>query len=125
MAIFRAGKRVGPFDLRVGFPRDRSMDNIDRDPRLRKTANSENTIGRFRASMAAASGYARPARFAVRIFPPTGLAGQVKQAQDVGYGDGQIDPGLARGARQASAPTGNCNTIGIAPNLSSIIFKHL
>ena len=54
MAIFRAGKRVGPFDLRVGFPRDRSMDNIDRDPRLRKTANSENTIGRFRASMAAA-----------------------------------------------------------------------
>ena len=106
MAIFRAGKRVGPFDLRVGFPRDRSMDNIDRDPRLRKTANSENTIGRFRASMAAASGYARPARFAVRIFPPTGLAGQVKQAQNVGYGDGQIDPGLAKGARQASAPTG-------------------
>ena len=83
MAIFRAGKRVGPFDLRVGFPRDRSMDNIDRDPRLRKTANSENTIGRFRASMAAASGYARPARFAVRIFPPTGLASQIKSQQNV------------------------------------------
>ena len=82
MAIFRAGKRIGPFDLRVGFPRDRSMDNIDRDPRLTKLANSDNTIGRFRASMAAASGYARPARFAVRIFPPTGLASQVKSAQN-------------------------------------------
>jgi len=106
MAIFRAGKRVGPFDLRVGFPRDRSLDNVDRDPRLRQYANSQNTIGRFRASMAAASGYARPARFAVRIFPPTGLASQIKQAQNVGFGDGQVDPGLARGARQASAPTG-------------------
>jgi len=82
MAIFRAGKRVGPFDLRVGFPRDRSLDNVDRDPRLTKLANSDNTIGRFRASMAAASGYARPARFAVRIFPPTGLASQVKSAQN-------------------------------------------
>ena len=40
MAIFRAGKRVGPFDLRVGFPRDRSLDNVDRDPRLTKIANS-------------------------------------------------------------------------------------
>ena len=29
MAIFRAGKRVGPFDIRVGFPRDRSYDRID------------------------------------------------------------------------------------------------
>jgi hypothetical protein len=83
MAIFRAGKRVGPFDLRVGFPRDRSLDNVDRDPRLTKLANSDNTIGRFRASMAAASGYARPARFAVRIFPPTGLASQVKSQQNV------------------------------------------
>ena len=82
MAIFRAGKRVGPFDLRVGFPRDRSLDNVDRDPRLTKLANSDNTIGRFRASMAAASGYARPARFAVRIFPPTNLESIVKSAQN-------------------------------------------
>ena len=36
MAIFRAGKRVGPFDIRVGFPRDKSLDNVDRDPRLNK-----------------------------------------------------------------------------------------
>tara|TARA_B100001250_G_scaffold398535_1_gene406878 strand:+ start:526 stop:1494 length:969 start_codon:yes stop_codon:yes gene_type:complete len=82
MAIFRGGKRVGPFDVRVGFPRDKSMDNIDSDPRLRQYANSENTIGRFRAAMAAAEGYARPARFAVRIFPPTNLESIVKSAQN-------------------------------------------
>ena len=91
MAIFRAGKRVGPFDLRVGFPRDRSLDNVDRDPRLTKIANSDNTIGRFRASMAAASGYARPARFAVRIFPPVGLESQVKQQSKVDVEQGFTD----------------------------------
>ena len=73
MAIFRAGKRIGPFDIRMGFPRDKSMDNIDGDVRLRQHANTENTIGRFRAMMARSEGYARPARFAVHIFPPANL----------------------------------------------------
>ena len=35
--------------------------------------NTENTIGRFRAAMASAEGFARPSRFAVRIFPPSSL----------------------------------------------------
>ena len=74
MAIFRAGKRVGPFDIRVGFPRDKSLDNVDRDPRLRQRANTENTIGRFRSAMAKAEGYARPARFAVKLFLPSNLS---------------------------------------------------
>ena len=73
MAIFRGGKRVGPFDIRIGFPRDKSLENVDRDPRLRQHANTENTIGRFRASMARAEGFARAARFAVKIFPPGNL----------------------------------------------------
>ena len=73
MAIFRQGVKIGPFDIRVGFPRDRSLDIVDRDPRLRQHANTENTIGRFRASMARAEGFARAARFAVRIFPPADL----------------------------------------------------
>ena len=30
MAIFRLGKRIGPFDIRVGFPRDRSLDQVDK-----------------------------------------------------------------------------------------------
>ena len=73
MAIFRGGKRVGPFDIRLGFPRDRSLDNVDNDPRLRRHANTENTIGKFRASIARAEVYARQARFAVHIYPPSSL----------------------------------------------------
>ena len=80
MAIFRAGKRVGPFDIRVGFPRDKSLDNVDADPRLRQRANTENTIGRFRAMMARAEGYARTARFAVRIYLPTNLGAMIAPA---------------------------------------------
>ena len=74
MAIFRGGKRVGPFDIRIGFPRDKSLDNVDQDPRLRRHANTDNTIGRFRATMGHSEGYARAARYAVRIWAPSGLA---------------------------------------------------
>ena len=104
MAIFRAGKRIGPFDIRVGFPRDRSLDNVDRDPRLRQRGNTENTIGRFRAAMAKAEGYARPARFAVKLFLPSSLQQMVSASNNAGYGEGQIDPRLvARSREQATA----------------------
>ena len=73
MAIFRAGKRVGPFDIRVGFPRDRSYDRIDYPANYTKP-NPETTIGRFRAMMGKAEGYARPSRFVVRVNLPTNLA---------------------------------------------------
>jgi len=81
MAIFRGGKRVGPFDIRMGFPRDRSLENVDRDPRMWRPANTDNTVGRFRSAMARADGYARPARFAVALFPPTGLKKLVQSAE--------------------------------------------
>ena len=100
MAIFRAGKRIGPFDIRVGFPRDKSLDNVDRDPRLKQRANTENTIGRFRAAMGKAEGYARPARFAVKLFLPADLQSLVNNAQNAGYGEGEIDKGLVSSVRQ-------------------------
>ena len=89
MAIFRAGKRVGPFDIRVGFPRDKSLDNVDRDPRLKQRANTENTIGRFRAAMAKAEGYARPARFAIKLFLPSSLAELAGQKTNATTAPGQ------------------------------------
>ena len=39
MAIFRGGKRVGPFDIRIGLPRGREYDNIPGDPRIKQRAN--------------------------------------------------------------------------------------
>ena len=106
MAIFRGGKRIGPFDIRLGFPRDRSMQNIDNDPRIRQPANSENTIGRFRAAMASANGYARAARFAVRVFPPVGLAKLVEEQQEAVYSEGSSESADKANDKANRAPTG-------------------
>ena len=49
MAIFRAGKRIGNMDIRVGLPRDRTLDNVEGDKRLDRQPgmNPETSIGRF------------------------------------------------------------------------------
>jgi len=85
MAIFRVGKRVGPFDIRTGISRgdleNSAYHKTDKDPRLRRPGNyRENTIGRFRALMGKAEGYARPARFAIQINLPTNLSNLVNDA---------------------------------------------
>ena len=105
MAIFRGGKRIGPYDIRLGLPRDRSMENIDSDPRLKSIANPESTIGRFRAAMASANGYARPSRFSVRVFPPSGLNELIKQQQNESYKAGSKEADEANN-RTNVAPTG-------------------
>ena len=97
MAIFRAGKRVGPFDIRGGISRGdfktSAYHRTESDPRLRMQANTDNTIGRFRSTMAAAEGYARPSRFAIRVFPPVNLEDQIKMANRAAYLNGQVvDP---------------------------------
>ena len=74
MAIFRHGVKIGPFDIRLGIPRDTSLDNVAGDVRLKQRANTQNTIGRFRAMMGRADGYARQARYAVQINLPGNLA---------------------------------------------------
>ena len=87
MAIFRQGKRVGIFDIRGGISRgdykSSAYHKTDTDPRFKMQANTDTTIGRFRAAMNASEGYARPARFAVRIFPPSNLQKMVEQQNNV------------------------------------------
>ena len=77
MAIFRAGKRIGPFDIRGGISRgdfkQSAYHKTEIDPRFKQQANTDNTIGRFRAAMAASEGYARASRFAIRVFNPVNL----------------------------------------------------
>lgn len=72
MAIIRGGKRVGPFDIRLGLPRGREYDNIPGDPRIKSRANPETTINRFRAAISKGEGVARQTRFLVNISLPTG-----------------------------------------------------
>ena len=94
MAIFRAGKRVGPFDIRGGISRgdfkSSAYHKTDRDPRFKMQANVDNTIGRFRSAMAAAEGYARSSRFAIRVFPPVNLEDQITHGQRATYNNGEV-----------------------------------
>ena len=92
MAIFRQGVKIGPFDIRAGITRDKSLQHIDYPADYRK-ANTENTIGRFRASMGRAEGYARQARFAVRLFLPSKLQSlMVPDVDRFGHETGGMSP---------------------------------
>ena len=103
MAIFRAGKRIGPFDIRGGISRgdfkSSAYHKTDRDPRFRMQANVDNTIGRFRSAMNAAEGYARPSRFAIRVFPPVNLKEQVLGSQLATYNNGEVNSSGFRSQR--------------------------
>ena len=103
MAIFRAGKRIGPFDIRGGISRGdfktSAYHKTDRDPRFRMQANVDNTIGRFRSAMNAAEGYARPSRFAIRVFPPVNLKDQVLGSQLATYNNGEVNSSGFRSQR--------------------------
>tara|TARA_B000000557_G_scaffold151849_1_gene123237 strand:- start:214 stop:1140 length:927 start_codon:yes stop_codon:yes gene_type:complete len=72
MAILRGGRRIGNYDIRVGIPRDRSLDNVNADERLRRKpgGNPESTINRFIAEVNQGEGLARPNRFLVMINLP-------------------------------------------------------
>jgi len=75
MAILRGGRRIGPFDIRLGIPRDKSLNDVQGDKRLGRTMgpNPESTIGRMLATIAEGEGFARPSRFMVDFILPRGV----------------------------------------------------
>ena len=75
MAILRGGKRIGGFDVRIGIPRDRSLDNVQGDVRLKQRAggNPDSTMGRIQAYVNEAEGFARKARYYVEFQLPNGI----------------------------------------------------
>ena len=77
MAILRGGKRIGGMDVRIGIPRDRSLDDVAGDSRLqrRQGSNPETTIGRFQSYVNEAEGFARKARFYAEFTLPRGVSG--------------------------------------------------
>ena len=94
MAIFKLGKRIGPFDISGGLSRGdlaaSAYHKTDNDPRIKQRANTDNTIGRFRSAINAGEGFARPTRFAIRIFPPVNLEKQIKHGQNAIYNNGEV-----------------------------------
>ena len=75
MAILRGGRRIGGFDIRLGIPRDKSLNDVQGDKRLGRTMgpNPESTIGRMMATIAEGEGFARPTRYMVDFILPKGV----------------------------------------------------
>ena len=76
MAILRGGKRIGGIDVRIGIPRDRSLDNVQGDVRLKQRAggNPDSTMGRIQAYVNEAEGFARKARYYIEFSLPSGVS---------------------------------------------------
>src|SRR6056300_482942 len=93
MAILRGGKRIGGIDVRIGLPRDRSLDNVTGDPRLKRVqgGNYETTIGRFQSYVNEAEGFARKARFYVEMFLPKSLPSSEVFASEGSETSGSFD----------------------------------
>ena len=70
MAILRGGRRIGNFDIRIGLPRDRSLVDVAKDPRLKRKPGGSGTINRFLSQVNQGEGFARTNRYIVRINPP-------------------------------------------------------
>jgi len=107
MAIFRGGKRLGPFDIRIGLPRGTEYDNIPGDPRLKQRANPETTINRFRSAISKAEGVARNTRFLVNIgLPKNDILTKALKDRDIPFSADEAFVGGPPGAadRRAQAP---------------------
>jgi len=102
MAILRGGKRIGGFDIRIGLPRDKSLDDVQSDPRLRRKPgpNPESTLGRFQAYVNEAEGFQRKARFYVEFALPNGSLDQAVTQTLPEEQDGFSTPELIRTMNQ-------------------------
>ena len=78
MAIFRQRLPIpGPFDIRIGLPRDKGFDPRKARKRLAQKAAPETTINRFRSMISGAEGLYRPAKFLVGLEFPKTLTGDI------------------------------------------------
>ncbi len=116
MAILRGGVRIGGFDIRIGLPRDRSLDNVENDPRFRQKAggNPETTIGRFQAYVNEAEGFARKARFYVEFnLPKAGGAGltNIDAGADLGDGAFELETTFKSSAEMTSVQKANARRV--------------
>ena len=83
MAIIRQRLPIpGPFDIRIGLPRDKGFDPQKARKRLKEQkANPETTINRFRSMVAGAEGLYRPAKYLVILEFPSVL--RVSERMDI------------------------------------------
>ena len=94
MAIFRAGKRIGNMDIRIGLPRDKSLVNVEGDPRITKHrpgVNVSTSIGRFITEINKGEGVSKANRFLIRLYPPIGKLTNLGGAGDESGGPNSLE----------------------------------
>ena len=94
MAILRGGRRIGNFDIRLGLPRDKSLVDVAKDPRLQRKPGGSGVLQRFQAQINQGEGMARPNRFIVIINPPQKLqlnSDPIDQEQGFGDNNGNLN----------------------------------
>jgi hypothetical protein len=77
-------------DVRIGIPRDRSLDNVAGDPRLKRNqgfglnlrGQPESTLGRFQSYVNEAEGFARSARYYAEFVLPRGVQNDENVTED-------------------------------------------
>ena len=124
MAILRGGRRIGGFDIRLGIPRDKSLNDVQGDKRLGRTMgpNSESFIGRVMATIAEGEGFARPTRFmcdfvltagATTEFVSLGLKDETGRSTLVGdlTKESKIQRGLRAYIESVDMPGRNLDTV--------------
>ena len=60
MAILRGGRLIGNFDISVVLPRDKSLVDIAKDPRLQRQPGGSGQIQRFQSQINQGEGFAAP-----------------------------------------------------------------
>ena len=121
MAILRGGRRIGNYDIRIGLPRDKSLDNVNADERLRRKpgGNPETTINRFIAQINQGEGLARPTRYLVIIQPPQ------KVQQAIHHADEFADNTPARNDLESGETKRNVGMLNTANQMATITFVAL
>ena len=90
MAILRGGRRIGGMDIRIGIPRDRSLYNIARDPRLKRKqgGDTQSVMGRFMGYVHEGEGFSKANRFMIDFILPEGVdVSTVEVNNEAGAGD--------------------------------------
>lgn len=86
MGITKVGGKIGGIDVNINISRDKSLDNVTRDPRLRQNngkpgVNPNSVLGQFLAKVNKADGFSRPNRFYINIRPPKAMRASATNLQ--------------------------------------------
>tara|TARA_Y100000389_G_C17461270_1_gene521903 strand:- start:3056 stop:3988 length:933 start_codon:yes stop_codon:yes gene_type:complete len=117
MAILRGGRRIGNFDIRLGLPRDKSLVDVAKDPRLQRKPGGSGVLQRFQAQINQGEGMARPNRFYVVINPPQKIAttpggppSQLSKDTQNDLTSGQMRENMQMMCNKISLPSRDINT---------------